>query len=247
MTERELFETLREKLMYLAEEHGLMDKEINVNCRALTPEEAIGLQEKKDVPILMGKEVMIQAESDGGIGQAFTSAPSYFEGTLRDVLNLDIIDNDSDRSVFVASLNAVSRRCGVCDRSIHCKDKGPIECAEKAVVFLKENYRDDIRIVQIGYQPFLLEQLSQNYSNLRVLDLNLDNVGDIRYGVEVMDGIKDYDETVAWAELILCTGSTLSNGTIVNFLELDKDVLFYGTTAAGAAALMGWKRLCYAD
>ena len=79
------------------------------------------------------------------------------------------------------------------------------------------------------------------------LDVYKRQVGDIRYGIRVLDGVKDYSETIEWAELVLCTGSTLSNGTIINFLDLDKDVLFYGTTGAGAAALMGWQRLCYAD
>ena len=247
MTEKELFETLRKKLTDLIAENGYMDREVKVNCRALTPEEAIGIQKKKDVPIYNGKEVMIQAEFDGGIGQAFTSSPSLFEGTLGDVLKLDIMGNDYDRAIFIAALNAVTRKCGICDRSIHCKDHGPVDCAEKAMEYLKENYREDIRIAQIGYQPFLLEHLAQTFENVRVLDLNPDNVGDIRYGIRVLDGVKDYSETIEWAELVLCTGSTLSNGTIINFLDLDKDVLFYGTTGAGAAALMGWQRLCYAD
>ena len=52
---------------------------------------------------------------------------------------------------------------------------------------------------------------------------------------------------LGWAELVLCTGSTLANASIENFLDIGKEVLFYGTTGAGAAALMDWKRLCYAD
>ena len=46
------------------------------------------------------------------------------------------------------------------------------------------------------------------------------------------------------------TGSTLTNGTFPEFYELalrGKEILFYGTTIAGTAALLGLKRLCYAD
>lgn len=248
MTKEELFITLKEKLIKIIEERDLMEKEIKVNCRALTPEEAIGIQERQDLPILAGSEVMIQAEFDGGIGQAFTSTPALFHGTLQDVLNLDIINNDYDRGIFIATLNAVTRRCSLCDRSIHCKDKGPKDCAKKAMEYLKIIYGENRKIAQIGYQPFMLEQLSKTFKNVRVLDLNPDNVGDVRFGIKVLDGVKDYEETVLqWADLVLCTGSTLGNGSIVNFLDIGKDVLFYGTTGSGAAELMGWKRLCFAD
>ena len=51
----------------------------------------------------------------------------------------------------------------------------------------------------------------------------------------------------SYAELILCTGSTLCNGSIVDYLNLDTEVLFFGTSASGAAALLGFKRVCFAD
>jgi hypothetical protein len=49
---------------------------------------------------------------------------------------------------------------------------------------------------------------------------------------------------LARCDLILATGSTISNGTIKNFLRPDKPCLFYGTTLSGAAYLMGWNRYC---
>ena len=60
-------------------------------------------------------------------------------------------------------------------------------------------------------------------------------------------GVSDMADAVASAELILCTGSTLCNGTMVDYLDLDKEVLFFGITAAGAGAILGLKRLCFAD
>ena len=59
-------------------------------------------------------------------------------------------------------------------------------------------------------------------------------------------GVDDFDEVVVnWSDLVLCTGSTLSNGTITNFLDLEKEVLFFGTTLAGAAEMLGCKRMCF--
>ena len=49
----------------------------------------------------------------------------------------------------------------------------------------------------------------------------------MRYGVLVEDGTKDYEQVVKhYADLVLCTGSTICNGSIVNFLELGTQVLF---------------------
>ncbi len=46
-----------------------------------------------------------------------------------------------------------------------------------------------------------------------------------------------------WADIFLVTGTTLLNGTIGDFLR-DKPIIFYGTTIAGAAYLVGWERFC---
>ena len=246
MTKEELFGTLRDKLYEIAKEHDLFNSNITVNCRALTAEEAIGITERRDYPIIDGHDVMMQAEFDGGIGQTFTNKPSIFAGKVADVFEFDLVNNDYDRAIFVAILNAITRRYGICDRSIHCKNEGPEECSKKAMVYLKETY-GDVKIALIGYQPALLEGLSNNFSEVRILDLNPELIGKSRYGVTILDGDKDYKDTVLdWADLVLCTGSTVGNGSVVNFLDIGKEVLFYGTTGAGAAALMGWKRLCYA-
>jgi len=53
--------------------------------------------------------------------------------------------------------------------------------------------------------------------DVRVLDLDPDNRGKTKYGVLIEDGEKDLDEVINWAEVLLVTGSTVVNGTIVNF------------------------------
>ena len=140
MTKEELFGTLRDKLYEIAKEHDLFNSNITVNCRALTAEEAIGITERRDYPIIDGHDVMMQAEFDGGIGQTFTNKPSVFAGKIEDVFDFDLVNNDYDRAIFVAILNAITRRYGICDRSIHCKNEGPEECSKKAMVYLKETY-----------------------------------------------------------------------------------------------------------
>ena len=115
------------------------------------------------------------------------------------------------------------------------------------VDFVKKNYGSP-KIGLIGYQPAMLERLAENFE-VRVVDLDEKNIGADRYGVQVEDG-RDFSVTEKicdWADLILCTGSTICNGTIVNFLKYKGKILFFGTTLAGAAPLMGLPRLCFAD
>lgn len=64
---------------------------------------------------------MLEADFKGAKGQAFTSTPSTFEGSLKDI-SLDLHDNSHDRSLFIASLNAVMKYLGKTDRTIHCKN-----------------------------------------------------------------------------------------------------------------------------
>lgn len=81
-----------------------------------------------------------------------------------------------------------------------------------------------------------------------VLDLDPVNVGKMRYGGLVEDGSLVQNEVIhSYADLILCTGSTLCNGTIVDYMDLNVDVLFFGITLVGSAELLGLKRVCFAD
>ena len=190
---------------------------------------------------------MVQAECAGSLGQAFTDAPMVFHGTLEEVCALDLNSSSHNRGIFIASLNAVMKHLGIVDCTVHCKNDTPELCARDASAYIHEHFQNP-KIGLIGYQPSLLERLSAEFE-LRVVDLNPDNIGQTRYGVVVEDGTLEaiQKDVCDWAELILCTGSTVCNGTIVNYLPLKEKVLFYGTSLAGAAQLMGLSRLCFAD
>lgn len=245
MTSKELYETLRRSLEGVLAEEGMEAERVEINARGLTPEEAIGHTQRTDFPILTGKEVMLMATFRGAMGQAFTDAPARFEGTLRDILSLDLEGDSHARGLFIASLNAVMKALGRADNTVHCKDGGPEFCARHMADWVAETYGTP-RIALVGFQPALIGALSQRFP-LRVLDLNPDNIGKEKDGCPVLSGEKCREETVAWADLVLCTGSTLCNGTIVDYLDLDKEVVFFGTTLAGAAPILGLKRACFAD
>ena len=247
MNEIELYRSLKGSFQRLIKEHHLEQEPVKITCRALSAEEAIGETKRKDFPIITGKDIMIQAEYKNGRGQAFTDAPALFEGSLADVCGLDIENDAHARGVFIASLNAVMNSLGACRATVHCRKDGPELCAMDMKAYLAEQWPKAARIGLVGYQPALLQMISESEREVRVLDLNPANIGAFRYGVTVEDGAVARDDLIAWADLILCTGSTLCNGTITDYLDLDTPVLFFGITAAGASQLMGWNRVCFAD
>ena len=83
------------------------------------------------------------------------------------------------------------------------------------------------------------EKMSKVFE-MRVLDLDPDNIGKTLRGAKIL-GAEATNESVDWADLLVVTGSTISNDTIGRFLT-DKPVIFFGTTVSGAASLMGWER-----
>ncbi|MGI6497444.1 MAG: Rossmann-like domain-containing protein [Oscillospiraceae bacterium] len=229
-------------------EHNIENDTVDISCRALSPEEAIGNTERRDFPIITGKDIMIQAEYRGSRGQAFTDAPAVCSVSLSEILETDVANDDHARGIFVAAVNAVMQSLGLCRDTVHCRTEGPEKCAQDMLSFLQLGYPDSKNIALVGYQPALLEMLAKSGYTVRVFDLNEDNINQVRYGIKVEDGAAATGRTLEpWADLILCTGSALCNGTIVDYLELDTEVLFFGITVAGAAELLGLKRACFAD
>jgi uncharacterized protein (DUF4213/DUF364 family) len=234
-----LFDTLKARARTLWTDHGILDQKVLVSARALTTEEAIGNPECNDFPLQKGKERLMQAEFMGSLGQAFTDQFGNFEGSLENILDLRLINNFK-RAVFVATLNAVLRHMGLIDRTIHCKNNDPLQCAQDLNAYIKNRYGIG-KVMQIGFQPRMVEALSQDFP-LWVIDLDPSNIG-----TKVRDILIESPEATRmakkWSDIFFVTGTTLVNGTITDFLG-DKPVIFYGTTIAGAAYLMGWERFC---
>jgi len=244
ITQQQLFSEIKDRFLKIVQEHDLSAGRIRITSRALSAKDAIGTTKRQDYPIITGKEVMLQADYMGSFGQAFTDSPSVFSGTLEDVLALDIENDVHARGLFIAALNAVMRHLALAEGTIHCKNEEPELCAAKYVDYIKTHYGSP-KVAIVGFQPALIENLSKAFE-LRVLDLNPENIGKTKYGVKIEDGEKDYEEVVlGWAGLVLCTGSTLANGSIVKYMGIDKEVVFYGTTLSGAAKLLGLKRVCF--
>ena len=239
-------DTLRDKFHQELLNADMLLERVSVKARVLTPEEAIGNPNRKDFPLLMGKERLVQADFKGYLGQAFTDQPGNFEGRLKDVVEMRLNSN-YERAIFVAVLNAVMRFLGKAKGTIHCHDEEPELCAGKMVREIKKSHGDGMRIGIIGYQPALIENFVKTFKQVRATDMDPDNIKEVRYGIEVEDSSEKTAELIAESDVLLCTGTTLVNDSIDEILRLasNKPTYFYGTTIAGASVLLGLKRLCF--
>lgn len=241
--QKEIYEEIKSKFLKIINENNLNTTSIEIESKGLSPIEAIGNTKRKDYPILIGKEIMLQAKFKGCIGQAFTPNPINYSATIKEIMDLDLDTNLENRGIFIATINAVLAYLDLANSSIHCKDNEPEECALKYLEFLNSNYDKEAKVLLVGLQPAILSQISKR-GNIRVLDLNPDNVGTYKENILIEDGIKKYKECVSWADLILCTGSVFANGSMDLYLDINKEVIFYGTSCSGVAYLLNLKRYC---
>ncbi len=234
-----LYARLKSSLADLIDEHDLVGSQFQVRCRVLESAEAIGSPQDWDYPILNGREHMIEAFFDGARGQAFADEFENLQGPIESLLDLPV-DTHARRAVLIAGLNAVFRRFGICEQTVHCRDEEPRTCAQR----LGETIAPGKRVLLAGLQPRFLEQLART-NPVRAVDLDPGNIGKQRFGV-VIEPPDATAEAIAWCDGMLVTGSTIVNGTITTFLEAGKPVVFFGVTIAAAAKVLGLKTFCHA-
>lgn len=233
-----VFSKLKAALQTEIHRNRLRGHAVTVRYRGLTPFQAIGSPSHRDYPILRGKENMVEAEFCGSRGQAFTDELSEGSCAVEDMLNMRL-DSNAERARFVAGLNAVYRHLGIVGKTVHCRDHEPITCAAA----LGTRYHSQEKVLLVGLQPRFLETLAGS-CRVRVLDLDPDNIGTVKFGVEI-EPSDHFDETVRWCDRILATGSTLVNATLGDLLNAGKPVDFYGVTIAAAAEVLQLQTFCH--
>lgn len=237
-----ILEEAREKWLKLIQKKDMDAKkvEIHVTARTLTPEEAIGTPERYDYPLFLGKEVMVEAHFGDSKGHAFTDMPGNYAGTLHDVLELSLV-NSFERAVFIATLNAFMKNFGLVDKTVHCRDHEPKECALQFADYVRSHY-GQVKIAFIGLQPGLIEALTDADFEIRVSDLNPDNIGKVKCGTTILPATTNR-ENAEWADIIVATGSTFVNDSYKEF-SVDKPIIYFGVTVSGIANLFGLQRYC---
>ncbi len=238
----------KHKFLEIARKNRLDDVRVSVLVKTLTPEEAIGEPGRRDFPIILGKERVVEAEVLGARAHAFTDSPGEFVGDLKGVLHLPLTSN-RERSIYVATLNATFKYLNLIENTIHCKDEDPERCGKEIASQLLKRW-GKVRVGFIGLNPAIAENLTETFGmeNVRITDLNKQNVNSFKYGVKVWDGNEMTEELIKQSDVILITGTTIVNGTfdpIMRGVQNDrKDYLIYGVTGAGICQLMGLNRIC---
>ena len=235
-----MYDVIKKEFTRTINQNGLEAEEVVIKTIALSPQEAIGDPEDKDYPLITGRERLMQAEFKGSLGQAFTDMYGNFNGRLNDIVEMDL-KNNFRRAIFISSLNAVMRHLKLVDKTIHCRNNEPRECSRELVKYIERNYGQP-KIAFIGFQPRMVEALSVNFE-LRVTDMDADNIGTVKFGVKV-DSLEKTQENLKWCDMVLATGTTVVNGTFNRF-RLSKPVVFYGITISGVAKLLGLNHFCY--
>lgn len=236
------YDDLRVRFRVLLEEHGLSgDEGVQVvSARSLGPREVIGNPDRDDFPLLRGKEVMVEASFRGSRGQAYTDEPGEAVLSLEEILDMPA-ETSFQRAVLISSLNAVMRYLGMARGTVHCRDEEPKRCASELVEFLRRGFSPGLKVAFFGYQPAMISALAAAFG-LRVVDLDPENVGQVRCGV-LVEGPEATEEVLGWGDLVLATGSTFVNGTFGR-LMVGKRTIFYGVSVAGIAELCGLERFC---
>ena len=234
------YDLLRTYLKRIVLENDLGEDPIIVTAKPLTSDEAIGNPEHDDYPLLVGRERMMEAVIRGEPGQAFTDMYGRWEGKLKNVIDMDLANNFR-RAIFVASLNAAMRYTGEVTDTRHCKDEGPVRCANQIGDFVK-NENLEPPFVLIGFQPRFAETLS-SIGDLRIVDMDVKHIGQQRFGITVHPP-DETDKALDGSQTVFVTGTTLVNNTIHPFLDFSIPTVFYGVTIAAAAKILGLKRYC---
>lgn len=239
VTIESLYDRMKAALADLIAERGLAGQDLQVRCRVLDSVEAIGSPNDRDYPILRGRESMVEAVFDGARGQAFADEFENLEGPVERLLEMEV-DTSARRAIFIAGLNAVWRRCGLCELTVHCRDEEPRECA----THIGDVIPAGEKVFLAGLQPRFLEALAATNS-VRVVDLDPRNMGERRCDIEI-ESEDATEDALAWCDRIFATGSTIVNGTITTFLNAGKPAVFFGVTISAPAAILGLETFCHA-
>ena len=82
--EASILEEARVRFRAVVEDHRLLELPVSVSAKPLTPEEAIGSPGRRDLPIAVGRERVVEADVLGAKGHAFTDSPGDFAGSLEE-------------------------------------------------------------------------------------------------------------------------------------------------------------------
>ena len=172
-----------------------------------------------------------------GTGEAYTETPSAFQGTLEEALKIPASEKGIS-AVSIAALNAAMNRLGLCPGTFPEDVQTHSAYADAICRHITEKYGTS-NLVLVGYDGYFVKRFMEEGLDFWTMDRDPDHIAQDRFDHVVVNSAKrNRESSFAWGKLFLITGSTLCNGTIVQYLDSGKELLFYGITCAGAATLL---------
>ena len=227
-----VFDLLRERLAHLARADGLERALVSVGT---APHRWPGMG---CLPAPTGRFVL-RAAFGGAEGLALSPLVARFEGRLAEFLELPL-DTPAERARFCAVLNAVlTLRGDITPEPLLCKTLGTEGCARVLLERVRAADRQCPCVCLTAGHRCLYEALVGHGPVLLLSE------GDP--GAPGAVGTAPVPEAVRRCALILVGGSTLTHGLwdrIAPELGEGAEILAYGITTAGAAALLGWSHHC---
>jgi hypothetical protein len=241
-----MLEELRRIWHSRVQKYNLEKRQASITMHPLKPEEAIGKPSRNGYALMKGRETIIEARVEGAIGHAFTDEPSEYTGSLDQFTTLPL-DGNGARARLVAVINATYQFLRFVDGTKHCRDDGPEHCGAKMADYLTRIYSPDSKLLVIGFQPAIVYHMSRKFRNVRVTDMDNDNIGRSIHGLTIESSVRN-KAVIESSNLILATGSSLVNGSIDDIVKwvLGKPLYFYGVSIAAAAYEFNLNRLCFA-
>jgi len=219
-----------------------------INIEPLTPADLYENENHSELPLLQGKEHLIQASYGRFQGQVFTPEPCAWEGSIQEVLDSDMSDM-KNRSLLFAIVNAVVRSKLDMQCTEDCQGRGPVYCAPE-IASRMEVWFGLKKYALIGFQPLVIQNLIESFGakNIKVLEIAGFTSEDTYNGVEILHGLENLETIVEWCDVGISSGITLVDDTIDTiwnaYNDTRKPIIFFGTTVSGTAALTGLQWIC---
>jgi hypothetical protein len=195
--------------------------------------------------LMKGKEVIVDCKINGFHGQAFTDTPKLFSGRIVGVAEF-ALGGSGERGIFFATLNAVMRKLGLIERTVHCRGADADKCGRLLAEEILTKF-GNVKVGHIGYQPGHVKATSAKFNKVYVTDLNPENVGKVKFGLKILDGSMNED-ILRKVNVACITGSAIVNGTLFKLLECCErykvNYILYGVTIKGAARIFGYDVFC---
>ena len=235
MTIDELYQQILSAFYRLDGAEALLNETVSVTPSA-EPEKT--LRPENDPPSTVARpEYCVTATLCGVKGEAYTEEPTGFSGTLRQALHI-LPTEKGISAVTIAALNAAVNYLGLAPGTFPEGEEAHFRYADALCRYVTEHFGKS-NIILVGYDGYLVKRFVEEGLDFWTMDRDPDHISQNRFHHVVVNNAKrNRESSFVWGKYFIVTGSTLCNGTILPYLDSDKEVLFYGITGAGAATLL---------